>query len=85
LGADDGIHAVAYDVVVITVTSAISLFVTRSGTNLNFTWIGGSPSFVLQQAGTLPTAAWSDVVTTSNMNASVPVTNGAGFFRLQGQ
>jgi hypothetical protein len=40
---------------------------------------------VLQQAGTLPMAAWSDVVTTSTMNASVPMTNGAGFFRVRGQ
>ena len=85
LSGDDSIHAVAYDAVVITVTSAINLSVTRSGTNLNFTWIGGSPPFVLQQAGTLPVAAWSGVVTTSTMNASVPMTNGAGFFRVQGQ
>jgi hypothetical protein len=85
LSADDGIHAVAYDAVVITVTSVINLSVTRSGTNLDFTWIGGSPPFVLQQTGTLPMAAWSDVVTTSTMNASVPMTNGAGFFRVQGR
>ena len=85
LSADDGIHAVAFDAVVITVTSAINLSVTQSGTNLDFTWIGGSPPFVLQQAGTLPMAAWSDLVTTSTMNASVPMTNGVGFFRVQGR
>jgi hypothetical protein len=69
---------------VITVINAINLSAARSGTNLNFTWTGGSPPFVLQQAGALP-AAWGDVVTTSTMSASVPMTNTTEFFRVKGQ
>jgi hypothetical protein len=85
LSADDGVHAVAYDAVVVTVTNAINLSITRSGTNANFTWTGGSPPFVLQQSGALPTAVWIGVVTTSTANVSVPMTNAAEFFRVQGQ
>ncbi len=85
LSEDDGVHAVAYDAMVITVTNAINLSIARSGTNMNFTWTGGLPPFVLQQAGALPAAVWSGVVTTSTANASVPMTNAAEFFRVQGQ
>ena len=85
LSADDGIHAVAYDAVVITVTNAIRLAIARAGTNVNFTWTGGTPPFVLQQAATLTAGSWSGVVTTSVQNASVPVTNATEFFRVQGQ
>ena len=84
LCADDGVHAVAYDAVVINVTNSISLSIVRSGTNVNFTWVGGQPPFVLQQSGA-PPSAWSSVVTTSTALASVPMTNAAEFFRVQGQ
>jgi hypothetical protein len=85
LGAADGVHAVAYDAVVITVTNALKVAIARSGTNVSFTWAGGTPPFVLEQAGTLPAGAWSGVVTTSLQNASVPVTNSQRFFRVRGQ
>ena len=74
----------AYDAVVITVTNPISLAIARSGTNLNFIWTGGSPPFVLQQAGALP-AAWSDVVTTSLHSTNIPIAGTTGFFRVKGQ
>ena len=85
LGAADGVHAVAYDAVVITVSNALKVAIARSGTNVSFTWAGGTPPFVLEQAGTLPAGAWSGVVTTSLQNASVPVTNSQRFFRVRGQ
>ncbi|HSY19315.1 MAG TPA: hypothetical protein VK815_13310 [Candidatus Acidoferrales bacterium] len=84
LSADDGIHSVAYDAVVVTVTNAIYVAATRSGTNVNFTWSGGTPPFVVEQAGALPAGAWSGAVTTSLQNASVPATNGKSFFRVRG-
>ena len=83
LSAADGVHAVAYDAVVITVTNAIRVAIARAGTNVNFTWIGGSPPFVLQRSDSLP-AAWSNVTTTSVLNASSPITNTSAFFRVQG-
>ena len=85
LSADDGVHAVAYDAVVITVTNAINVSIARTGTNVNLSWTGGTAPFVVERAGALPAGSWSDVVTTSLQNASVPMTNAAAFFRIQGQ
>ena len=85
LSADDGIHAVAYDAVVVTVTNAISVSLSRAGTNLNFTWTGGTPPFVLEWTDALPATSWSGIVTTSLQTASVPITNLKSFFRVRGQ
>lgn len=86
LSADDGVHAVAYDATVITVGSAapaIQVAITQSNTNANLTWTGGTPPFVIERTYTLP-AAWGGVVTTSQQNASVPITNASAFFRVRG-
>ena len=82
LSADDGVHAVAYDAVVVTVTNGLSLTITTADTNLDLSWSGGTPPFVLQRADTLPTAAWSSVVTTSLQTATVPLTNNSSYFRV---
>ncbi len=84
LSASNGVHAVAYDAAVITATSAITLAVSRAGTNLNLVWNGGTPPFVVERATTFPPAGWSGVVTTSLQNASVPVTEANEFFRVRG-
>ena len=85
LGADDGIHAVAYDALVITVTNVIRLSIARTGTNVNVSWIGGVAPYVVQQAGVLPATSWSDLVTTSATSVNLPVSNTTGFFRVRGQ
>jgi hypothetical protein len=86
LSANDNVHAVAYDAVVITVSQPISMAIAGAGTNVNLTWTGGLPPFVLQQAPALPPQAWSGVITTSTQNAILPMTtNGNAFFRVQGQ
>ncbi|HTY86854.1 MAG TPA: hypothetical protein VMB80_05260, partial [Candidatus Acidoferrum sp.] len=85
LSADDGIHAVAYDAAVMTVANGISMTAMRSGMNLNLSWTGGTPPFVVERAGALPLGLWNGVVTTSLQNASVPMTNATGFFRVRGQ
>jgi hypothetical protein len=84
LSADDGVHAVAYDAVQITVGDAIQLAITRGGTNVNLTWTGGAPPYVVQRTDALPVGVWSSVLTTSVQSATVPVTNTGGFFRVQG-
>jgi hypothetical protein len=85
LSADDGIHAVAFDAVVITVTNVINVSITRTGTNLNVSWIGGSPPYVVQRADALPADSWNDILTTSVPTMNIPITNTAGFFRVIGQ
>ena len=85
LSADDGMHAVAYDAAVFTVTSAINVSITRAGTNVNVSWTGGTAPFVVQETGTLPAGSWSDVATTSVQSTNIPLTNTAGFFRVKGQ
>jgi hypothetical protein len=85
LSAADGVHAVAYDAAVFTVTNAINVSIARTGTNVNLSWTGGTAPFVVEKVGALPAGSWSDVVTTSLQNASVPMTNAAAFFRIQGQ
>ncbi len=85
LSADDGVHAVAYDAAVFTVTNAVRVSIGCAGTNLSLTWTGGSPPFVVEQADALTTGSWSGVVTTAVQNASVPMTNGTGFFRIRSQ
>ena len=85
LSADDSVHAVAYDAVIFTVSSVITVTATRAGTNVNLIWTGGSPPFVVEKADALPATPWSGVVTTSSQNASMPITNLNQFFRVRGQ
>ena len=84
LSADDSVHSVAYDAVVITVTNGIALSLSVSGTNANLNWVGGSPPYVLQQSDSFPPNSWSGVITTSQTSASVPLSHSNRFFRVQG-
>ena len=84
LSADDGVHAVAYDAVVVTVTNGIGLSLSTKGTNANLSWVGGSPPYVLQQSDSLPASSWSGVITTSLTSASIPLSPSNRFFRVQG-
>lgn len=84
LSAADGVHAVAFDAVVITVSPAITLAIARAGANANLTWTGGAPPFVVEQANALPVNSWRSVLTTSVQNASVPLLDGVGYFRVKG-
>jgi hypothetical protein len=86
LSAADGVHAVAYDAVVITVSPTIFLSATLAGTNLNLTWTGGQPPYAVQTSSTLSaTTIWSSVLTTTNITASVAITSSNAFFRVVGQ
>ena len=85
LSAADGVHAVAYDAATFTVTNAVSLSATRSGPNLNLTWIGGSAPYVVQQSTALPATVWSNVLTTSVQQALMAITNKTAFFRIRSQ
>jgi hypothetical protein len=84
LSASNGIHAIAYDAVVINVTSAIVIGLTQSGNNLNLTWSGGAPPFVVERATDFPATSWSSALTTSAQIASFPISPGQAFFRVRG-
>ncbi len=83
LSASNGVHAVAYDAAVVTVTQGLVVAISRSGTNLNLTWTGGTPPFEVERSDSLPAAAWSGVLTTSGYSASVPVSTGKAFYRVR--
>lgn len=85
LSADDGVHALAYDAVVITVTNAFAASILRNGANANLSWSGGAGPFVIERADALPTNFWVGVATTSQQSATMPLTNGRGYFRVRGQ
>jgi hypothetical protein len=84
LSASNGVHAVAYDAVVINVASGIVLSVAPAGTNLNLTWNGGSPPFVVERSSSLSPASWSPCLTSSVPTVSVIVSGDVGFFRVRG-
>jgi hypothetical protein len=85
LSAADGVHAVAYDAAVYTATGAINLFITPAGTNVTLSWTGGTAPFVVQETTMLPAGSWNGVVTTNAQSVSLPMTNAAEYFRVQGQ
>jgi hypothetical protein len=82
LSADDAVHAVAYDAVVITVTNGVYLNYSIGGTNLNLSWVGGTPPYIVQQADSF-SASWSGVITTSLTGASVPLPQSNRFYRVK--
>jgi len=84
LSADDGIHAVAYDAVVITAANSFNLSASVNAPNLNLAWTGGSAPFVVETTSNLFPASWYGVVTTSSQNVSLPMTGTQGYYRVKG-
>jgi len=84
LSASNGVHAVAFDAVVINVSSGLALNILRAGGNVNLAWTGGTPPFVVERNTTLAVGNWAGMLTTSAQNASVPITPGSTFFRVRG-
>jgi hypothetical protein len=83
LSADDGIHAVAYDAIHVTVANGILAQIIASDSNANITWTGPGSSFVIEQTTNLNAPLWTPVLTTSVANASIPLTNQTSFFRIR--
>jgi hypothetical protein len=61
----------------------IQLSASLAGANLNLSWTGGTPPFVLQTKANLQQTNWLDLLTTSDRTYSAPTTNTAQFFRLK--
>ncbi len=85
LSADDAVHAVAYDAVVLTVGQAITLASARAGANLELSWAGSTPPYVVERADALPANSWSTVTTTNSQSLALPIAGTSGFFRVRGQ
>jgi hypothetical protein len=85
LSANDNVHAAAYDAVVITVTNGITVSIALAGTNVNISWTGGSPPYVVERTDALFGGSWNDIVTTSANSTNIPITNATSFFRVSGQ
>ncbi len=83
--ADNALHAVAYDAVVVTVTPVIRLAAERSGTNLALRWSGGAAPFRVERGTSFTPTNWSTVLTTNGTNATLPTNNNAAFYRVLGQ
>ncbi len=83
LSADDGVHAVAYAAVSLTVTQAIRLAIAPVGTNIQLSWIGGSPPYIVERSATLPAIAWIPVMTNNASSAVLPGGGATVFFRVR--
>jgi hypothetical protein len=83
LSADDGIHAVAYDAIHITVANGILAQINISSSAANISWTGSGSSFVIEQTTGLSAPQWTPILTTSVANASIPFTNQTSFFRVR--
>jgi hypothetical protein len=83
LSASDGVHAVANDAVNITVTQNLTLSIARLGTNLSLNWTGGTPPYIVEEAGAMPALTWVPVMTNSASGALLPANGAVRFFRLR--
>ncbi len=83
LSADDGVHTVAYDAVVITAQERLRLTIARNGQDVSLSWTGGRAPYQLDEAASLSLNAWTPVLTTNGTSATVPLSPGAIFFRIR--
>jgi len=82
LSASNGVHAVAYDAVVVIVQDTIRLVVARSDGNLALSWTGGRPPYMVQYAGQLVPGQWAALVVTNGTNLITPTPAGRRFYRV---
>jgi hypothetical protein len=83
LSADDGVHAVANDAVVYTVTQSISVAISRNGPDVVLNWSGSSAPFVVERTAALSPLSWQPWLTNSQSSATLPASNASGFFRVR--
>src|SRR5262249_52436359 len=64
---------------------SIMIAAAASTNGLIMTWSGGSPPYQLQEKTSLSQTNWTDVLTTTNLSVTVPLTGAASFFRISDQ
>jgi len=85
LSADDGVHAVAYDAVILNVVSVLSVAISLNGPNVLLSWKGGSPPYVLERTDAVASPSWTPLLTTNGLSVSMPRANLCGYFRVRSQ
>jgi hypothetical protein len=85
LSANDQLHPVGYDAVVITVLDPLVMTISRSGTSVNLSWTGGRAPYVLEKMAALSPAGWQPWLTNNGGTVLLPAHEPSAFFRLQGQ
>ncbi|MBL9172783.1 MAG: CHRD domain-containing protein [Verrucomicrobiales bacterium] len=60
-----------------------SISATTSGDDVNLSWVGGTPPFLVQGKLSLNDANWIDLVTVSGNSAKIPMAPPGGAFRVQ--
>jgi hypothetical protein len=85
LSADDSIHAVAYDAVVVTVGAAVPFTTsgTRSGSRFALRWSGGRPPYVVESATSPASTNWQTLLTTNVTAVTIDFAGPAAFFRIR--
>jgi hypothetical protein len=85
LSADDGVHAVAYDVIHVSVANGISASITPSGSAGNITWSGSTAPHVIEQAISLNSPQWLPIATNTTHSLTIQFTNQMAFYRIREQ
>jgi len=85
LSADDGVHTVAYDATVVTVSNAILARVQPAGQSISLSWSGGTGPFDVFASASLQSNSWTLLTNTSNTNLLLPRTTGWTFYRVRGR
>jgi predicted alpha-1,6-mannanase (GH76 family) len=81
-----GLSSTAVMNLLVTAAPPIVLSAVSEGTNLRLTWSGGISPFQVQQTTNLTNPNWQNLgAPISENTTSVPVTNGAVFYRIYGQ
>ena len=83
LSANDHVHPIAYDAVVLTATPSILLSINRSGSNLILRWTGGGPPYKVECLE-MTNGTWATILTTNGQSSVLPISTDAAFFRVAG-
>jgi len=85
LSATDGIHAPAYDGVIITVENTIQLNIQRTSSNMLVTWTGGHEPFHLETSPRLPASEWLSLGTFMTNRTEVNRNSNLLFLRVRSE
>jgi hypothetical protein len=82
LSADDSIHPVSYDAIIVMVSTNFAITATAQGSSAKLNWDYMTGGFVLEQALEFPPIQWTPVFTNFSTSTTRPMTNSSAFWRL---